>query len=70
VQSNDLLILALIGVTVYFLANRKKSATTTTGDQPLSVTNISNAEVWKWTDIEGNNREITITRDVHINGNS
>ena len=57
-KDNWLLIL-LIGAGILYFASRRSN-------NGGAVNNISNAEVWKWVDYKGHERQITITRDVHV----
>ena len=60
-DKNDTLIWVLItAVVVYFLMSMKKNA------NPAQITNN---ETITWTDYKGNQRTMTLSRDVHINNN-
>jgi hypothetical protein len=55
-MNNNWLIILLIAAGVIVYMSKRQNA----------VNNISNAETWKWVDYRGKEREITITRDVHV----
>jgi hypothetical protein len=60
-KNNDTLIFVLIAaIVVYFLMQAKKNA------NPAQITNN---ETITWTDYRGNQRTMTLSRDVHINNN-
>ena len=60
-DNNDLVLLVVIVAVFWFMTQQKKA------EQPATpVSTINNAEVWKWRDYRGQERSITITRDVHV----
>ena len=59
-NKNDTLIWVLIAaVVVYFLMSKRNA-------NPAQITNN---ETISWTDYKGNQRTMTLSRDVHINNN-
>lgn len=58
-DDNGLVLIIVLVAVFWFMTQQKKS-------EAATPNNISNAEVWKWTDYKGQDRSITITRDVHV----
>jgi|GEM_PF-2518512 len=60
-DDNGLVLIIVLVAVFWFMTQQKKNQ-----DAVQPANNISNAEVWKWRDYKGQDRSITITRDVHV----
>ena len=68
-KEGDVWLLLLLGLAGMFLLFRGSPPRTGVTAKAVALPQtISNEETWRWRDWEGNNREITVTRKVKVDG--